>query len=123
MIKKEYRLTEREVKKVLWKWKPFFSYSIVLNYLKNKWENHRFAIVLWSKPVKNSVERNFFRRLFYDTVGDFLLDKKEKNTALDMVFVVKKKTKLDKKNESLINDFRKEINFLFNKVVWAWKKY
>jgi hypothetical protein len=36
---------------------------------------------------------------------------------MDMVFVVKKKTKLDKKNESLINDFRKEINFLFNKVV------
>lgn len=123
MIKKEYRLTEREVKKVLWKWKPFFSYSIVLNYLRNKGENNRFAIVLWSKPVKNSVERNFFRRLFYDTVAEYLWDGKEKNTGMDMVFVVKKKTKLDKKNESLINDFRKEINFLFNKVVWAWKKY
>lgn len=36
MIAKKYRLQEREVKKVLHKGKPFFSYSIVFNVIPNK---------------------------------------------------------------------------------------
>jgi hypothetical protein len=42
MIKKIYRLKEREVKKVLSKRKPFFSYGIVLNIFKNKLDYNRF---------------------------------------------------------------------------------
>jgi RNase P protein component len=67
--------------------------------------------------VKNNVERNFFRRDFYDIAQEYLSKDIEGKMGFDLVFVVKKKTKLDKKNESLINDFRKDINFLFNKVV------
>lgn len=127
MIKKEYRLTERQVKKVLWKWKPFFSYNIVLNYLRNNEDYNRFSIVIWAKSVHTNVERNFFRRKFYALVENYIfledVSNEKKNTGFDMVFVVKKKTKLDKKNESLIKDFRNDINFLFNKVLNPWKKY
>jgi RNase P protein component len=67
------------------------------------------------------VERNFFRRKFYALVENYIfledVSNEKKNTGFDMVFVVKKKTKLDKKNESLIKDFRNDINFLFNKVL------
>jgi hypothetical protein len=46
MIKKIYRLKEREVKKVLKFSKPFFSYAIVLNYKQNKKKYNRFAIII-----------------------------------------------------------------------------
>jgi len=46
MIKKIYRLKEREVKKVLGKTKPFFSYGIVLNAKINRENFNRFAIVI-----------------------------------------------------------------------------
>jgi hypothetical protein len=46
MIKKIYRLKEREVKKVLGKTKPFFSYGIVLNMKPNREGFNRFAIVI-----------------------------------------------------------------------------
>mgnify|MGYP005995417273 FL=1 len=46
MITKQFRLKEREVKKVLQRGKPFFSYGIVLNYTKNKLGYNRFAIVI-----------------------------------------------------------------------------
>lgn len=112
MIPKKNRLTEREVKKVLTRWKPFFSYWIVLNYQKNNLEKNRFAIVIWWKSVKTNVERNYFRRSFYDLVSDKL----EVIKSYDIVLVVKKQTKLDKKDENSIKSFKKDIKFLLNKV-------
>ncbi len=112
MIPKTNRLSEREVKKVLTRWKPFFSYWIVLNYQKNNLEKNRFAIVIWWKSVKTSVERNFFRRSFYDLVSEKLHEIK----SYDFVFVVKKQTKLDKKDENIISSFKKDIKFLLNKI-------
>ena len=46
MIKKIYRLKEREIKKVLGKTKPFFSYGIVLNMKPNRKGFNRFAVVI-----------------------------------------------------------------------------
>jgi len=119
MIKKIYRLKEKEVKKVLSKWKPFFSYGLVLNYIPNKLDYSRFAIVLWTKSVSSWVERNFFRRKFYDFVFKTYLDLD--NTFIsnvknyDFVFVVKKQTKLDKNNKKTIFDFEKDLFFLKSK--------
>jgi len=122
MIKKEYRLKEKEVKKVLKYSKPFFSYGIVLNVNKNKLNHNRFAIVLGSKSVKSWVERNYFRRRFYDFIyknnlinKNLYLDK----WFYDLVFVVKKQTKLDKKEQKSINSFEKDLNFLIKN---KWKK-
>lgn len=112
MISKKNRLTEREVKKVLTRWKPFFSYGIVLNYMKNNLEKNRFAIVIWWKSVKTNVERVFFRRTYYDIVSGKLESKK----WIDYVLVVKKKTKLDKKDDNCLKSFKKDINFLLNKI-------
>ncbi len=112
MISKKNRLTERMVKKVLTRWKPFFSYWVVLNYIKNKKDINRFAVVIWSKSVKTNVDRNFFRRRFYNTVNN-KLDNKE---GIDYVFVVKKQTKLDKKEQKSIKSFDQDINFLLNKI-------
>lgn len=112
MISKKNRLSEKEVKKVLTRWKPFFSYGMVLNYLKNTLDINRYAIVIWWKSVKTNVARNYFRRMFYDLVKENLEEKK----WLDYVFVVKKQTKLDKNDENSINSFKKDINFLLNKI-------
>lgn len=112
MLAKKYRLTEKETKKVLQKWKPFFSHEIVLNIMKTNYNHNRFAIVLWAKSVKNNVERNFFRRRFYDTV----FDKVNYNWWNDLVFVVKKTMKLDRNNIEQVNSFIKELNFLIDKI-------
>ncbi len=113
MIKKIYRLKEKEVKKVLHKWKPFFSYGIVLNRFKNKLSYSRFAIVIWAKSVKTNVERNFFRRKFYDIVSKKVFSEEK----YDFVFVIKKNNKLDKKNPKSIIDFENDLEFLMKKAV------
>gem|GEM_PF-6120195 len=46
MISKQFRLSERQVKKVLAKSKPFFSYGLVLNKTPNKLDHNRYAIVI-----------------------------------------------------------------------------
>lgn len=111
MIKKIYRLNEKQVKKVLKSWKPFFSYQIVTNITKNELDFNRFAIIIWAKSVNTNITRNYFRRLFYDTVSQFIY----KNPWRDLVFVVKKQCKLDKKDENSINSFKKDLWFLLKK--------
>lgn len=115
MIKKIYRLSENEVKKVLKFSKPFFSYNLVANTIPNNLSYHRFAIIIWGKSVKNSVERNFFRRRFYDMVESFIALSSVK--SYDIVFVLKKQTKLDKKDFHSISWFEKDIQFLLKKII------
>ncbi len=112
MISKKFRLTERQTKKVLQKWKPFFSYWIVLNHIRNNLGYNRFSIVIWAKSVNNNVWRNFFRRRFFNFV--------QTNNVFvwwsDYVFVIKKQTKLDKNDKKSIFSFDKDLDFLLNKV-------
>lgn len=115
MIKKEFRLKENEVKKVLSKWKPFFSYWVVLNKIPTKLSHSRFAIILWSKSVNNNITRNYFRRRFYDHILNSKIY--NNNICFDFVFVVKSKLKLDIKDINTINNFIKDIDFLINKSV------
>ena len=112
MIKKIYRLKEREVKKVLQKWKPFFSYNIVSNAISNTLWFNRFSIIIWWKSVKNNVTRVFFRRLFYNLVDDKCVSQE---WWKDITFAVKKSFKLDKINPEIIDTFKKDINFLIYK--------
>jgi len=112
LISKKHRLSERNVKKVLRKGKPFFSYWIVLNFARNtEWIN-RYAIVIGSKSVITNVWRNLFRRLFYDIISIYL----DSNKTYDFVFVVKKTNKLNHNSIDIINTFKKDILFLINKV-------
>lgn len=120
MIKKIYRLHEKEVKKVLTRWKPFFSYWIVLNQIKNKLIYNRFAIVIWSKSVNSNVTRNFFRRKFYNMAIEYISLSSEDYWS-DFVFVVKKQTKLNMKNEENLYNYNRDINFLLNKTKNKWK--
>lgn len=113
MIKKNYRLDEKEVKKVLRFWKPFFSYWIVASFIKNDLNCNRFAIVLSGKTVKTSISRNFFRRKFFDFTRPFLSSSQGK----DIVFMVKKQTKLDKKEGDSLQGFEKDVQFLLKKVI------
>jgi len=113
MIQKKHRLTERQVQKVLRKGKPFFSYGIVTNCLGNKLGYSRFAIVVGGKSVKNSVERNYFRRVFYDIASSYITQK-----SFDIVFVVKTKTKLAKNEKKVHDSFKNDILFLMKKNFW-----
>jgi glucose-6-phosphate isomerase len=115
MIAKKFRLKEREVKKVMGKWKPFFSSGLVLNKIFNKLDFNRFAIIIWSKSVNTNVTRVFFRRKFYDKIRESkLYNTSEK--YYDFVFVVKKQTKLDRKKVEAIKSFENDLNFLIKKV-------
>lgn len=51
MIAKKYRLTEKEVKKVLAKRKPFFSHTLVANTYSNTLSYARIGIVLSGKQT------------------------------------------------------------------------
>ncbi len=117
MIKKIYRLNETQLKKVLKFWKPFFSYWIVLNYIKNDLTYNRFWIIIWAKSVENNITRNFFRRFLFDSVRQKIFD--QNNTKYDFVFTVKKQFKLDIKNIESINTFEKDIKFLLK---WFYSK-
>ena len=112
MLAKIYRLKEREVKKVLHKGKPFFSYSIVFNVIPNRLGYSRFAIVIGWKSVPNAVIRNSYRRLYYDIASKYVY-----KNIWDVVCVVKKQTKLDKTPQSF-NKVTSEINYLFEKKLW-----
>jgi len=116
MLKKKYRLKQREVKKVLGKAKPFFSYWIVLNTKENRKNYNRFAIVIGTKSVNTNVTRNFFRRRFYDFIfNSSLYSDFWSNKNFDFVFIVKKQTKLDKKDKNAILSFEKDLSFLEKK--------
>ncbi len=115
MIKKIYRLDESMVKKVLKYWKPFFSYGVVSNFITNNLPYNRFAIIIWWKSVSNAVSRNTFRRLFYNLVSKNI-SKINSNSWKDIIFLIKKQTKLDKKDIWSIKSFEKDINFLLNKI-------
>ena len=134
MIAKQYRLTEREVKKVLQKGKPFFSYGIVVNLMRNTVWYNRFAVVIGGKSVNTNVTRVCFRRRFYDTVKESWLFNASPSTpshvlhskkgaergntlSYDYVFVVKKKLQLDRKKINTIELFDKDLNFLIKKVL------
>jgi ribonuclease P protein component len=114
MISKKFRLKEKELKKVLHRWKPFFSYGLVLNYSVNTVWFHRFWIVLSAKSIPTNVVRNFFRRYFYTLLRKIALTPSQ--IGYDMVFVVKKEKFLDKNDEKSIRDFAWDIQFLLKKM-------
>lgn len=112
MLAKKYRLQEREVKKVLHKGKPFFSYSIVFNVFPNKLWYSRFAIVIGWKSTPNAVVRNIYRRAYYKLAHIYT-----QKSFWDIVCVVKKQTKLMKWQENL-KKIESEITYLFEKKLW-----
>ncbi len=116
MISKKFRLSEREVKKVLTRWKPFFAYGLVLNSVPNREWFNRFAVVIWSKSVNTNVTRTFFRRRFYDYISASKLFWDIEGKTADFVFVVKKTTQLDRVKKEDLKSFEKDLNFLIKKV-------
>lgn len=86
--------------------------------MKNTISHNRFAIVIWSKSVKTNVSRNFFRRRFYD----YVYNNTSSEYNYDLVFVVKKQTKFDKKDLESILNFEKDLNFLLTKIN-KWKNF
>lgn len=52
MIAKKYRLTEKEVKKVLARRKPFFGRILIANTAPNRVGHARLGVILSSKQTK-----------------------------------------------------------------------
>jgi ribonuclease P protein component len=71
----------------------------------------RCALVLSGKHARGSVNRNFFRRRFYDLSLRTL-----EKLNLDIVLVPKKGIILDHKNQNQIAEFEKNITFLYNTI-------
>lgn len=116
MISKEYRLTEHELRKVLNRKKPFFSYVWIANTLENKSSHGRCGLLLSAKCTKGSVNRNYWRRKFYDISLPSL-----KKLNIDVVFVPKKWTILDYKKSEHTFEFEKNIRFLYHKISEEYK--
>lgn len=113
MIKKESRLVEREIRRVLKFRKPFFSYAFVANVATNRLGVPRFAPVLSSKSVTGSVGRNFFRRRAYELARPYL----SKAVGIDVVVVAKKGSAvLDHRNADSVASFDRELRQLYQKV-------
>lgn len=112
MISKKYRLKEREVKKVLNKGKPFFSYTLVLNVFPHKLSYDSYAIVISGKSVPNNIVRNRYRRIFYE-----FCKTRQSKTFWNIVCVVKTKTKLQA-GLSHEKAFIQELSYLFDKKLW-----
>lgn len=112
MLAKKYRLKEREVKKVLQRGKPFFSYTLVFNYFPHTLWVNQFAIVIGKKSVPNNVVRNMHRRIFYDICREY-----SESISGNIVCVVKTKTRLWRDPQSL-QAFTKELRYLFEKKLW-----
>jgi RNase P protein component len=89
-----------------------------LNMKLNKKDFNRFAIVIWSKSVNTNVTRSFFRRFFYNFIhnSSFFTNNVNSEKNYDLVFIVKKQTKLDKSDKKTIVDFEKDLSFLENKI-------
>ena len=112
MIGKKYRLKEREVKKVLHKGRPFFSYNLVINIWKNRLSYNRFAIVISGKSVSSAVERNAYRRAFYDSMRSRIFP-----WGRDIVCLIKSRTKLSRPDISPAS-ILKEVDFIFDTKLW-----
>ena len=111
MIAKRFRLNENQIKKVLQKKKPFFSYWIVANIIKNNLEYSRVSIILSSAQTKWSVNRNRIRRHIYDISAPYI-----KDLGVDIVYMFKKKTLLNSKDPILMGEIAKDIPFLLRKI-------
>ena len=107
MLAKHYRLKEREVKKVLRKGKPFFSYTLVLQRFPNRLSRGRFAIVIGAKSVPNNVMRNHYRRIFYTQMQQYSQD-----ISSDIVCVIPKKVRLEKTFDSE-QKFIRDLRYIF----------
>lgn len=111
MIAKKYRLTEWEIRKVFLRKKPFFSYLFVANIRKNSLGHARLAIFLSAKHARGSVNRNFFRRLFYDHSHMIL------NQWYDIVIIPKKGTILSHHDTEIQKDFIENLTFLYWNII------
>ena len=108
MLAKEYRLCEKQVKKALQFRKPFFGEMWVMHALPSiKWIGGGFAIILSGKQTRWSVNRNFFRRRFYDHIRQNHSDLLDGKYMIVMSF--KKGTLFSSKEEASIALFDKSV--------------
>ena len=111
MISKLYRLNEKELRKVLSKKKPFFSYTLIANTFPNALDHGRCAILLSGKQAKWSVNRNHFRRYFYNISRQYIGEH-----SFDVVFVPKKWTIYNYKDPGKKEEFARDIHFLWKQI-------
>ena len=84
----------------------------IANILQNKEKRGRTGILLSSKCTKWSVNRNFWRRKFYDISLPYLAQVYE-----DIVFVPKKWITLNHKDPLQFAEFEKNITFLYKTII------
>jgi ribonuclease P protein component len=124
MIAKRFRLTESQIGKVLKNKKPFFSNLLIANAARNGLEVSRFALILSGKVAKTSVDRNFYRRRFYDRVALYLDEQNASGVqalaGIDASFVVQKGNICERRDLPMITKFETEVDTLLRKVAAGW---
>ncbi len=113
MIAKRYRLSFREVKKVLAHGKPFFASTATALALPGKAAGHRCAIVVSGKHAKGSVIRNFFRRKFYDLSLPHVSSAPAR--PVDCVLLLKRGTVLDHRKPESVAQFVRDAQAALGK--------
>jgi ribonuclease P protein component len=115
MIAKKFRLCEHEVKKVLRARNAQFSDVFIGNIIQSKGESSRFALVLSSKATKTSIDRNFFRRRFFEFIRTKNL-MQTFSTQFDVVCLPKKWKVFSRRNIASIDDFDKWLTVLMRRI-------
>lgn len=78
----------------------------------------RITVVIPKKAVPKAVLRNFYRRQIYLIIEEMLSNKNDNFLQIkkDSVIILKKKVKLSQDKKENLDNFRKDIQILINKI-------
>ncbi len=117
MIAKLYRLKEREVRRVLRVRRPVFGGSIIASIEANRLPYNRFAFVVSGKHAPTSIDRNFFRRRFYESLRPFITAGiVGVRSHVDCVCTLRRGTRLDRRNITTVEVFRADMATISQKI-------
>lgn len=125
MIPKKNRLSERDIRKMVRQRGMFFWTCFIVNVIQKSIGESRYGIIFSTKHTKGSVNRNFFRRMFYRQVWLFL----DLPASFDLLFIPKKGTRFSHTDSHSIAHTEADIVKLLQKIYsmstpWMlWKKW
>ena len=104
---------------ILEKGQSKFLSSIFFQSFSRENEDHlRITVVIPKKAVPEAVLRNFYRRQIYLMIEEILSNKNDNFLQIkkDLVIILKKKVKLSQDKKENLDNFRKDIQILINKI-------
>ena len=96
----------------------FLSSDFFQSFSRDNEEQLKITVVIPKKTVPKAVLRNFYRRQIYLIVEEIISKKNEDFLKIkkDLVLILKKKAELSQEKKENLDNFRKDIQSLINKI-------